>query len=274
MLDVYPSFNCFAFDNITHVLFGSRYGAKTIEDDCPERKTLLGIKQAQMWMRGKDPETLTTQYIAAACYDNINAAQETVAVGLIYLIFHLARQRGWQNKIRNELRSLPPREDGFPTWTDIDGLPLLDAFMHEALRINPGASGRQECYIEDSRTDYGGIRLPVRTLVTASIIALHQNPNLFPKPEQSLPERWFNQTSQTLRQMENSFIPFGYGARICLEKALGIMELKMVAAFLLLTYEIETTPEMGDGKTGLMWQCGSIEAAPIELKGEMIFTRM
>ncbi|EEP79350.1 predicted protein [Uncinocarpus reesii 1704] len=347
MLDAYPLFNCFAFDNITHVLFGSKYGAKTIANDCPERKILLGIKQAQMWgpfkfnfpalawitskamhvfptgiasllvpdtlrlclksedemaswnwntlqtaladldavedytllqrmlsCRAKAPETLETPYIAAELYDNINAAQETVAVGLIYLIFHLARQHSWQARIRSDLLSLNIAEDGFPAWTDIDKLSSLDAFMREALRVNPGASGRQERYIEDSKKDYNGICLPIGTRVTASTIALHQDPSVFPHPEEFRPERWLDQTPETLRQMENSFIPFGYGARICLGKALGIMELKMLAAFLLLRYEIATTPEMGDGKSGPMWQCGSIEAVPIGLKGEMIFTKL
>ncbi|TPX23624.1 hypothetical protein DIZ76_012958 [Coccidioides immitis] len=347
MIDAYPLFNCFAFDNITHVLFGSKYGAKTIENDCPERKILLGIKQAQMWgpfkfnfpalawiaskmmhilpanvayrllpetlrlclksedemaewnwrslhaaladldsvedytllrrmlaCRTKDGNTLTTSYIAAELYDNINAAQETVAVGLIYLIFHLARQKVWRTKIRNELAGLSLTEDGYPGWTDIDGLPLLDAFMREVLRVNPGASGRQERYIEDPKKYYGGFRLPLRTRVTASTIALHHDPQVFPDPEEFCPERWLHQTAEKLRQMEKSFIPFGYGARICLGKAFGIMELKMLAAFLLLRYEIETTPEMGDGKTGPMWQCGSIEAVPIGLKGEIVFTRL
>ncbi|KMU80268.1 hypothetical protein CISG_08374 [Coccidioides immitis RMSCC 3703] len=279
MIDAYPLFNCFAFDNITHVLFGSKYGAKTIENDCPEPLAWIASKMMHIlpanvayrllpetlrlclksedemaewnWRslhaaladldsvedytllrrmlacRTKDGNTLTTSYIAAELYDNINAAQETVAVGLIYLIFHLQ-----------------------------------------------GKNVRQERYIEDPKKYYGGFRLPLRTRVTASTIALHHDPQVFPDPEEFCPERWLHQTAEKLRQMEKSFIPFGYGARICLGKAFGIMELKMLAAFLLLRYEIETTPEMGDGKTGPMWQCGSIEAVPIGLKGEIVFTRL
>ncbi|KAI1965949.1 hypothetical protein LOZ58_000850 [Ophidiomyces ophidiicola] len=347
ILDAYPLFNCFAFDNITHILFGSKYGAKTIENQCFERKILLGIKQAQMWgpfkfnfpfiawvaskalqilptqiasqilpdtlrlclksedematwnwntlqaalanvdavedytllqrmlaSRAKDPDGLTTQYIAAELYDNINAAQETVAVGLIYMIFHLAREKAWQKEIRSELQRLPAEDDGFPQWADVDASCFLDAFMREALRVNPGASGRQERYIEDPTKSYGGYFLPAGTLVTASTIALHYDSKVYTNPNSFCPERWLGQSPEKARQMENSFIPFGYGARICLGKALGIMELKMLAAFLLLRYEIETTPEMGDGKSGPMWQCGSIEAVPIGLKGEMIFTKL
>ena len=46
---IYPIFNCFAFDNISRLLYGPRYYAYTIENDCRERQLLLSIKQAQLW---------------------------------------------------------------------------------------------------------------------------------------------------------------------------------------------------------------------------------
>jgi hypothetical protein len=48
-LDIYPMFNCFAFDNLTSLLYGSQHSSHTIETECDERTMLLGLKQFQVW---------------------------------------------------------------------------------------------------------------------------------------------------------------------------------------------------------------------------------
>jgi hypothetical protein len=359
LVDLYPLFNCFAFDNITTIVFGSRYGSKTLDHvDCPARRILVGIKQAQMWgpvkfnfsiltsvvsfilsafperlssviiptslrlclcseselmkwnwntiqaaladsehgiedhtllkrlldckekqERGKfegnddNGEAISMEYIASELFDNINAAQETVAAGLVYLFFYLGRNIDWQRRLREELRALPPADDKsgdiLPSWTDIDRAPLLEAFLRESLRIKPGASGRQERYVQDGKKPFAGICLPPGTRVSASTIALHWDRAVFNDPHEFRPERWLGSAIEEngkLQQQEKNFIPFGYGARICLGKALALMELKMMVASMLLRYAVETPLELGDGETGPMWQTGSMEAVPIGLK--------
>lgn len=46
---MYPVFNCFAFDNISRLLYGPRHCAYTTENDCRERQLLLQLKRAQFW---------------------------------------------------------------------------------------------------------------------------------------------------------------------------------------------------------------------------------
>lgn len=221
---MYPIFNCFAFDNISRLLYGPRHCSYTIENDCRERQLLLSMKQAQLWsplkfnfpvifsasyltkrffpdgfraslsaeheladwnwrtlteaikdkeatedhsllarmltVKYKDGQPLDLNYIASELFDHLNAAQETVAVALVYVSYHLAIRRDWQAMVRKELQALPVQEDGFPSFATIEAAPLFEAFIREVHRVNPGASGRQERYVPDGGKEYNGIFLP------------------------------------------------------------------------------------------------------------------
>ncbi len=220
---MYPVFNCFAFDNISRLLYGPRHCAYTIENDCQERQLLLQLKQAQLWsplkfnfpsivgtprfiqrlfpdgfraslsaehdladwnwrtltqaiedkevtedhsllarmltVKDKDGQPLDLKYIATELFDHLNAAQETVAVALVYVSYHLAVRCDWQAMIREELRGLPILEDGFPPFAAIEAAPLFEAFIREVLRVNPGTSGRNERYVPHGGKEYDGIFL-------------------------------------------------------------------------------------------------------------------
>lgn len=221
---MYPIFNCFAFDNISRLLYGPRHCAYTIENDCQERQLLLQMKQAQLWsplkfnfpfivstsrftkqffadgfrasltaehdlaewnwrtlteaiedkevtvdhsllarmlaVKDKDGQPLDLNYIASELFDHLNAAQETVAVALVYVSYHLAIHSDWQATIREELQALPVQEDGFPSFGAIEAAPLFEAFIREVHRVNPGASGRQERYVPEGGKEYDGVFLP------------------------------------------------------------------------------------------------------------------
>ena len=104
--------------------------------------------------------------------------------------------------------------------------------------------------------------------VSASTIALHQNQTVFLSPEVFDPSRWLDLPPDQLQHMERSFIPFGYGARICLGKTLATMEIKLLIACLCLRYDIgvdsnSMTPEA-------MWQTGTVDSVPYGLKCDLI----
>ena len=107
-----------------------------------------------------DGSTMSRNYIASEFLDNTNAAQETVTVALTYIIYHLSRNLGWQTKIREELLALPKQVDGYPSFAVTDAAPLLDSFIREVYRMNPGASGRAERAVPEGGKEYAGFYLP------------------------------------------------------------------------------------------------------------------
>ena len=111
----------------------------------------------------------------------------------------------------------------------------------------------------------------IQTIVSASIISLHRNEDVFPSPNMFTPESWLEEMPGTTTTRNAHLIPFGYGARVCLGKPLAIMEIKMLIAGIYLTYEstlpTSTTPET-------MKQYSTHDAVPKSLSCDVVFRKL
>ena len=106
----------------------------------------------------KTPRSLN--YIASELYDNVNAAQITVATTLVYIIYHLSENPEWQVKIRDEILALSSEASGFPSFASIDSAPILDACIREVYRINPGTGGHAERVVPEGGKVFDSIYVP------------------------------------------------------------------------------------------------------------------
>lgn len=68
-----------------------------------------------------------------------------------------------------------------------------------------------------------------------------RNPTAFPRPNEFDPTRWMEPNAVS-SEMKELFMPFSKGPRACLGKSLAIMELKLITAALLRSYEIVLSP--------------------------------
>ncbi|KAM4054533.1 cytochrome p450 [Hirsutella rhossiliensis] len=209
-------------------------------------------------------QPLDRQYIAAEVLDNINAAEATVAVTATYLIWRLTEAPQWQRRIRKELALLPVQVDGSISFSDIDSrVPSLEACLREVYRLHPASSGRAERIVPEGGHTFLGLYLPEGTIVTASVVALHRDEKIFPDSERFAPERWLETDETTLKVCEPQLIPFGYGGRICLGKALATMEIKLLIAQLYEKYETAMT---ASSTAESMRQCSTHDAVPKDLE--------
>ncbi|KAI9879414.1 MAG: hypothetical protein M1830_008545 [Pleopsidium flavum] len=239
---------------------------EAIEDQQPEDDyTLL---HWMLTVKDKDGIPLERNYIASELFDHLNGAQETVAVLLTYVVYHLSKYPHWQARIREELQALPVQEDGFPSFADLQAAPLFDAFIREVHRVCPGASGRQERCIPDRGRKFSGIFVPEGIRASASRIALHRK---FPSPNTFDPSRWLNLGTEQLQQMERSFAPFGYGARSCMGKAFATMEIKLLTSALHLQYSTRVDPDSATTADS-MRQTGTMDSLPRGLRCDLILS--
>lgn len=185
-----------------------------------------------------DKEEIDLQYVAAEVLDNINAAEATVAVTATYLIWRLTEAPEWQRRIRKELSTISRQEDGSLAFSDIDSqVPSLEACLREVYRLHPASSGRSERIVPKGGHSFSGVYIHEDTIVTSSVVALHQDEVVFPEPECFAPERWLEGDEEAWKVRDAYLIPFGYGGRICLGKALATLELKTLIATLYLKLE-------------------------------------
>ncbi|KFG81169.1 Cytochrome P450 family protein [Metarhizium anisopliae] len=211
-------------------------------------------------MKTPDGEAFPTSWIAAEMLDNIHAAQTTVALSLTYTLWILARHPEWQDRIRAELLALPVKEDGLPNFDDVMAAPILDACFRESSRLLPLSSGRAERVVPVTKA-YNGVVLPAGTVVSTSTLSIHHRPDVFPDAHTYRPDRWLEADEATLRAMESCYMPFGYGARLCLGKAFAVAEIKLLIAGIVTEFRLWDDPQSPTTERS-MEQLGTQNAMP------------
>ncbi|KAG5806179.1 hypothetical protein H9Q74_006672 [Fusarium xylarioides] len=328
-VDILSLTSWYALDNITFLIFGPNHVTHAVDQACPERGILEGLKYQQFigplryrcprlysyislllqtvssrfqylsadeqfptWCGGKlsavlrDPRLSETHslvrhlwelkqndtnngsidvpYMAAEVLDNIDAAEATIAVTATYLIWKLTEAPEWQDKIRQELSVLPKQDDGYPSFTDIDTrVPSLEACLREVYRMHPSSSGKNERVVPLGGRTLAGVFVPEHTVVTSSVLALQYDGEVYSDPERFVPRRWIDGSEEQRKVLDAQLMPFGYGGRICLGKALATMELKLLIASLYLDHESMATLTTSAVS---MKQCSTHDAVPRGLK--------
>ena len=117
------------------------YGANALQDyynrhgRTPDRKDLL---TKLIVGEGDKVTPLTDKQISVEITNLVFAATDTTGNTFTYLFFELARNTGWQKRVRAELAEVE-FANGVPNFKSVAQLPVLDAIIQEALRIHPAA---------------------------------------------------------------------------------------------------------------------------------------
>lgn len=161
--------------------------------------------------------------IASDMYDQNAAAHETTGDTLTYVFYELSRRPELQERLREELNTLSPRltypdaPSELPTAKSVDQLSLLDAILQETMRLYvPVPGGQPRVTPAPSCTLAGHSGIPPGVRVQSAGYTLHRNPQVFPEPEEWLPERWLNSTPDQLSEMRRWFWAFGSGGAMCI----------------------------------------------------------
>lgn len=155
------------------------------------------------------------------------AGYETTASSMAWSLYWVLRCPEVKAKIVAELAQLPADADVMT----VARLPYLSAVCQEILRICPVAIMTFTRQVEAPLTILGFPFAP-GTFVMGCIYLLHQNPDLYPQPEQFRPERFLERSFAPYEYM-----PFGGGSRRCLGDALAMLEMKLGLASLIGNYE-------------------------------------
>lgn len=125
-----------------------------------------------------------------------------------------------------------------PTVNDLPRLKYTQAFALEALRLYPPVSMMAREAVQP--TKIAGYPVPKGTVVLACQWTAHRNPTYFPEPEKFDPSRWEDGLAKRLPP--GAYFPFSLGARSCLGKAFGMMELILVLATIIQQFQFKLVP--------------------------------
>ncbi|KAK0623674.1 cytochrome P450 4A10 [Immersiella caudata] len=103
------------------------------------------------------------------------------------------------------------------TGANVNSPPYLRATIKEGMRLSMASPTRLTRTVSGSGMNFRGHHLPAGTNVGLGAFQLHLNPDVFPDPEQFLPERW----EQATPEMQRDWVPFGMGSRACIARGLA-----------------------------------------------------
>ena len=115
--------------------------------------------------------------------------------------------------------------------------PVLDAILHETLRLaQPHTALRKNT--SSSPVYIAGKAVPPGAFAVYPFADVHLSAELYPDP-------WRFDPGRAPSKMPFAWVGWGAGASVCLGQRLARLQLKLVAAFLLLAFEIEVVGESG-----------------------------
>lgn len=156
------------------------------------------------------------------------AGHETTAITIAWVLDHVHRHPAVRDRLLAEIAALGPE----PEPAAYAELELLGAVCREAMRLYPVVTEVLRMLVAPFRL--GGLELSPGVGVSASILLVHRNEELYPEPLAFRPERFL---ARTFAPWE--YLPFGGGHRRCIGAAFATFEMMVVVATALSCFSFE-----------------------------------
>jgi cytochrome P450 len=108
------------------------------------------------------------------------------------------------------------------TWLSLEKIPYFWAILQECLRMMPGVSHRsariaptENLHFHDSKKSKDWL-IPKGTPIGMTSMINHWNEELFPQPNEFVPERWLLEDGSQNWGLQKKLIAFGKGSRVCI----------------------------------------------------------
>jgi cytochrome P450 len=148
----------------------------------------------------------------------IFAGYDTTASALSWLLYNLASNPQLQEDIYQEVYS----EKAFQ-YADITGFLKTKAIVEESLRLHPPVWAMLRK--STKAMEWKGYSFPKDSYFLIDVFGLHHDERIWKTPEKFLGDRFLaeNKKGKTF-----SYMPFGYGSRMCIGKPMALTELIIV----------------------------------------------
>lgn len=194
----------------------------------------------------KEPEKVTQYHIFMMGLSNMIAGSDTTAVSLSAILYHLLHNPETMKKLREEIKTAE-REGrcGNPKvkFRESQEMPYLQAVIKEALRMHPATGLPLWRVVPTAGVEIAGHLFPGGTNIGVNTWVAHNNPTIFPRPEEFRPERWLESNEGQVKKMEAYWMPFGLGSRTCLGKHISLLEIGKVIPRLVREFDFELVRE-------------------------------
>jgi cytochrome P450 len=162
------------------------------------------------------------------------AAHDTITSSVTSMIWMLAKNPEWQEKVRQECLSIAPAGSHI-TSEQLDQFELTEYAFKESLRMIPPVPSIPRRALRDF--EFMGHRIPAGASVGISIGAVHKMEEYWEEPERFDPMRFTPENSKGRHRY--AWVPFGGGAHMCLGLHFAYMQMKLFIHHLLTQARVE-----------------------------------
>jgi cytochrome P450 len=195
--------------------------------DRPDGEDLLArLCRAQ----GEDGRPLSEDEVVDHMIFLMMAAHDTTTSTLTSLLYELAANPGWQERVRDEVRGFAKPAIGFD---DLLAVPQLIAVLQETLRRYPPLSTIPR--VSTRSFEWAGCEIPANAMVVIYPVHTHHMPEWWSQPFRFDPERFSAERGEHKRH-SHSYFPFGGGNHMCLGLRFAELQIKAVLFQLLQRY--------------------------------------
>ncbi|RYD48746.1 MAG: cytochrome P450 [Sphingomonadales bacterium] len=168
------------------------------------------------------------------------AAHDTITSSASSLVYYLARNPQWQEKLRDEVLAVTGGRD--LNYEDMGKLELTEMAFKEALRLIPPVPSLPRRALKDFT--FAGYHIPAGTGVGINVHWTHHSAEYWPEPARFDPMRFTREAEKARHKY--AWVPFGGGAHMCLGLHFAYMQVKVLMTQLLSRYRIELAEGAND----------------------------
>lgn len=171
--------------------------------------------------------------------DIIFAGVDATTNLLSAVLLCLAKHPEKQAKLREELLRIMPSKDTPLNEETMKDMPYLRAVIKEALRYYPNGLGNLRSCPTD--VTLSGYNVPKGSTVVLGSNVLFQDNSYYPQADKFLPERWLRnpETGKKTPVHAFTYLPFGFGPRMCIGKRLVDLEVETSVAKVIRNFQVE-----------------------------------
>ena len=167
----------------------------------------------------------------------ISAGTDTTATALTGWTYFVCTHPAVYSRLVSEIRGTLASEDDIK-WEKVKKLQYLDATIHEALRLFPPSAASQQRIVPPGGATIDGYYVPAGKTVAVSPWASTRSRLNFHEPDMFRPERWLGDEKFANDNL-NASLPFGTGPRVCIGRNLAYLEMRLILAHLLWSFDFE-----------------------------------